>query len=475
MRLKESNFLKEAKKPLKEMINNLSKDFKYVSVLVTDCCGKSYDVSKKSCHVGAHWCNERGAVVRVHNGIGYSEYSFGDVTPQVIKKVEEIIKRDFINIANNFSNGVSVREYEVKVEEEVFKSFNKEVEIDPTTLKDDEIIDSLTQLKDEGLKLSEELIDFIAGYQYLQVNKMFLSAKKDLEQSYMWSEGFTDAVAERNDDTKYYSMSKAGLNGAETINMLRENIKKVVDTTIELLSSEPVVPGEYEVVCAPGVSGLIAHEAFGHGVEMDMFLKDRAKSKDYIGNYVASELVTMYDGASGVEQASSYAFDDEGVLAQNTKIIDKGILVKGMSDSLTAAALNTMPTSNGKRASFERKAYTRMTNTYFGGGNDKVEDMISSIKDGFLLEGDRSGMEDPKNWGIQCILALAREIKDGKLTGKVFSPIILTGYVPDLLKSISMVSEDVEIEGSGFCGKGYKEWVKAACGGPYIKAKVRLG
>ena len=84
-------------------------------------------------------------------------------------------------------------------------------------------------------------------------------------------------------------------------------------------------------------------------------------------------------------------------------------------------------------------------------------------------------MEDPKNWGIQCMVSIAREIRDGKLTGKIFSPIVLTGYVPDLLKSITMMSPDVKLEGGGMCGKGYKEWVKVSDGGPYIKARIRLG
>ena len=137
--------------------------------------------------------------------------------------------------------------------------------------------------------------------------------------------------------------------------------------------------------------------------------------------------------------------------------------------------LGTVPTGNGRRESYQRKAYTRMTNTFFEGGKDKVEDMIASIDYGFLLEEPSSGMEDPKNWGIQCMVSIAREIKDGKLTGKIFSPVVLTGYVPDLLKSISMVSEKVELGGGGMCGKGYKEWVKVSDGGPYIKARIRLG
>lgn len=116
-----------------------------------------------------------------------------------------------------------------------------------------------------------------------------------------------------------------------------------------------------------------------------------------------------------------------------------------------------------------------MTNTYFEAGTDSVEDMIASISYGFLLDNAMSGMEDPKNWGIQMMVNIAREIRDGKLTGKVFSPVVLTGYVPDLLKSITMMSDKEELCGSGFCGKGYKEWVKVSDGGPYIKAKIRLG
>ena len=150
---------------------------------------------------------------------------------------------------------------------------------------------------------------------------------------------------------------------------------------------------------------------------------------------------------------------------------------RGMCDALSASRLGVKPTGNGRRESYERKVYTRMTNTYFEGAKEGVtpEDMIASVKYGFLLESPSSGMEDPKNWGIQCMVTRAREIKDGKLTGKVFSPIVLTGYVPDLLKSVSMMSSSLVTCGGGFCGKGYKEWVKVSDGGPYMKARIRLG
>ena len=159
----------------------------------------------------------------------------------------------------------------------------------------------------------------------------------------------------------------------------------------------------------------------------------------------------------------------------DTTVIDHGTLVTGISDLVSALRLGTTPTGNGKRESFERKVYSRMTNTYFTAGTDKLDDMIASIDHGYLLESVQSGMEDPKHWGIQCMVGLGREIKDGTLTGKVVSPVTLTGYVPDLLKSISMVSDKEELFGSGMCGKGHKEWVKVSDGGPYLKCKVRLG
>ena len=72
-------------------------------------------------------------------------------------------------------------------------------------------------------------------------------------------------------------------------------------------------------------------------------------------------------------------------------------------------------------------------------------------------------------------MARGYEIEHGKLTGKVVAPVIMTGYVPDLLGSISMASRDRRVDGNGACGKGYKEWVKVADGGPYLKMKARLG
>ena len=235
-------------------------------------------------------------------------------------------------------------------------------------------------------------------------------------------------------------------------------------------------PGEHDCVFDGAFAGIFAHEAFGHGTEQDMFLKDRAKGAEYLGKPVASPLVTMFDDpANG--WAASYFFDDEGVLATATTIVERGILVNGINDRSSAAVLNARglrvaKTANGRREAYDHKPYTRMTNTFFGPGDAEVAAMIGSVTSGYYLRHPSNGMEDPKGWGIQLEGAFAEEIRDGRLTGRVFSPVVVTGSVPRLLESVSMVGREVEEASLGMCGKGYKEWVKVTDGGPHLRLRA---
>ena len=337
------------------------------------------------------------------------------------------------------------------------------------------LVETLTALSDAGMAMNEAVIESMANAQSTHVCKMFLTEHRDLCQSYVYSEGNAVAFASRDGRHQIGYESVSGLCGPELFDELRDKMAKAVSTAMELLDAGRIEPGEYEVITTPEITGLIAHEAFGHGVEMDMFVKNRALGKEYIGKRVGSDLVKMHEGAASAVQVASYAFDDEGTLAGDVLEIDRGILKTGICDALSALRLGVAPTGNGKRENFEHKVYTRMTNTLFESGTDSLEDMIASIRHGYLLEGEESGMEDPKHWGIQCIIKLGREIRDGKLTGKIVAPIIMTGYVPELLGNISMLSADQGLHGAGGCGKGYKEWVKVSAGGPYLKTKARLG
>jgi TldD protein len=82
-------------------------------------------------------------------------------------------------------------------------------------------------------------------------------------------------------------------------------------------------------------------------------------------------------------------------------------------------------------------------------------------------------MEDPKGWGIQIVAQYGEEIKNGKLTGRAFSPVTLSGYVPDVLGSVDGSTENFELV-SGTCGKGSREYVPVGMGGPHLRFKARI-
>ncbi len=472
-----SAYLTSIKPGLQALIALLRRDYDYVSVLATDSKGLAVRISQRSKSVSSQtMTTERGVVARVYRNGQYAEYAFNAFDPADPAAAAAEIRRAMdAQLALLQANTVKTYETPILPDEAQTLFVEKEAAELPEQTDVKALVEKLGVISDKGVSLHENALDCMVSAQSTHICKMFLTEKRELCQSYVYSEGNLALILNRAGNTQISYESVSGLCGPELFDELESKLEKVVETGEELLNAGRIEPGEYEIITSPEVTGLIAHEAFGHGVEMDMFVKNRALGAQYIDRRVGSELCTMHEGALCAENVTSYAFDDEGTLAGDVTEIDHGILKTGICDALSALRLGVQPTGNGKRENFEHKVYTRMTNTMFDSGSDSLENMIASIDNGYLLEGMESGMEDPKHWGIQCIIKMGREIKNGKLTGKVVAPIIMTGYVPDLLGGISMVSPHREVFGSGGCGKGYKEWVKVADGGPYLKTKARLG
>ncbi len=472
-----SPWLAAQAEPLKELIASLSSHYDYVSALASDSRGFRVVASQRNRFVDRRtMTTERGIVVRVHRDGLYSEYAFNADDLRDVHALAARMRR-ILDEQLGVLAAVGVKVYDTPGLEDTPLTIYAEMETD--TLPEDADLETLMKTlqsySDRAVSRDERIIECQAQLSSTHVNKMFLTAHRDERQSYVYSEGTIAVIGSADGRTEMVREGASGRTGVQVIDELAETIDGAIDDVLKMLHADRVIPGEYEIVTTPEVSGLIAHEAFGHGVEMDMFVKGRALGAEYIGKRVGSDLVSMHEGAKCVVDVASYAFDDEGTPAGDVTEIDHGILRTGICDALAALRLGTLPTGNGKRENFEHKVYTRMTNTMFDSGKDTREEMIASVKKGYLLEGMYSGMEDPKHWGIQCIIARGREIIDGKLTGKMVAPVVMTGYVPDLLGSISMVSGDRCSYGNGACGKGHKEWVKVSDGGPYLKARARLG
>jgi TldD protein len=445
----------------------LGKRFPYVSVLGTDVRATAIRADKKSSNV-QDGRGECGFVVKMHDGRSFFEYSLDDLSGDMNALAEKI------ETAVELDPDLCARMIEAPLpqDEPLKQDFLRETDF--ADYDEETLLNTCKALSNELLEKDEHVLNAFAMIQPFTVSKLFVTKNRELSQHYGWANGILMVVygGEKMSQARH-------VEGSDKLKEIIEGMKAHTDEVIQLAEhlthAQAIEPGVYDVITDSSITGLIAHEAFGHGVEMDQFVKDRAMAKHCMGQYVASPITNMHDGAAATHSVASYFFDDDGVLAHDTQIIKDGILVAGLSDLASASQLSTAPTGNGRRDSYKRKAYSRMTNTFFEPGKDKLEDMIASIKHGYMLFETNNGMEDPKNWQIQCTAEYGIEIVDGKLTDNYVSPVVMSGSVPELLKSISMISDQFKVIGSGMCGKGYKEWVRVSDGGPNLKARVKLG
>ena len=449
------------------LVEALGKHFQYVSILGTDVYATAIRADRRSSAVqdGAGEC---GFVVKMHDGKAFYEYSLDDISGDKEQLAEKIITavKAGASLESRMISAAAV------ADEPMVKDFVRESDF--ADYSDEQLLGICQELSKELIAKDEKVLNAIVAVQPYVVSKLFVTKNRQLSQHYSWANGFM-VVVYAGEKMVQARVGDGSDKLAEIIDMLRGSTDKVIDLAKHLATATAIEPGVYDVITDSSISGLIAHEAFGHGVEMDQFVKDRALAKNCMGQYVASPITNMRDGAAATHSVASYFFDDDGVLAHDTQIIKDGILVAGLSDLASATQLGTEPTGNGRRDSYKRKAYARMTNTFFEPGKDKLEDMIASIKHGYMLFETNNGMEDPKNWQIQCTAEYGIEIVDGKLTDHYVSPVVMSGSVPELLKSISMVSDEFKVIGAGMCGKGYKEWVRVSDGGPNLKVRVKLG
>lgn len=311
------------------------------------------------------------------------------------------------------------------------------------------------------------------GMSYSQVKKLFVNRNRQIWQDLLYTNVFLGAFAAEQGATARAFQTYRNLAGFEATQLPPSEYDVFQSIIEDLLRAERIAPGVYDVVSEPEISGLLAHESFGHGVECDQFVKGRARAAHFLNRRVAPEWVSIWDDPTRFDANGSYYFDDEGMEARPTQIVRDGIFVQPLTDLFSSSVAGFRRTGNGRRQSFENKAYARMSNTYFGTGATPAAEVIASLENGIHLAGFQSGIEDPHGWGIQFTCNRGYEVKNGRRTGRVFSPVGVQGYVPDILDSIQLVGDELRLH-PGTCGKGHKEFVPVSGGGPHLRFRAPL-
>lgn len=266
---------------------------------------------------------------------------------------------------------------------------------------------------------------------------------------------FLSCVAEsegRREQNGYNVAARADIS-FYTPELLQRVVRKAVERTLILFEAAQAPAGDMPVVLAAGSSGILLHEAIGHGMEADFNRKGVSIYADKIGKRIAKPFVNIVDEGAPEAARGALNVDDEGNVAGRTLLVAGGVLATYLHDSISARHYKVEPTGNGRRESYQHPPMPRMRSTYMLPGPHAREEIVASVKRGIYCESFTNGQVQIGAGDFTFYVKNGTLIEGGKLTRPV-KDINIIGNGPQVLEKIDMVSDDLVIDEGGWtCGK----------------------
>ena len=262
-------------------------------------------------------------------------------------------------------------------------------------------------------------------------------------------------LAEKDGRREQNGYNVAGRAGFEfyTPDRLDRVVREAVSRTAVLFEAVPPPAGEMPVVLAAGSSGILLHEAIGHGMEADFNRKGVSIYADRIGKRIAAPFVNIVDDATPAGARGAINVDDEGNPAGCTRLVEGGVLATYLHDAISARHYGVAPTGNGRRESYRHPPLPRMRATYMLPGPHRTEEIIRSVKRGVYCQNFSNGQVNIGAGDFTFYVKNGFLIEDGRLTRPV-KDVNIIGNGPKALEQVDMVSDDLAIDEGGWtCGK----------------------
>jgi len=239
-----------------------------------------------------------------------------------------------------------------------------------------------------------------------------------------------------------------------TPDIVEEIARTAVQNALILFDAVQPPAGEMPVVLGPGVTGVLLHEAIGHGMEADFNRKKISTYATMIGKKVAEPFVTIVDDGTIPNLTGTINFDDEGTPSQRTVLVENGILKSYLHDKISARYYKVKPTGNGRRESYKHYVIPRMRNTYMEAGPAEPEEVIRAANKGIYVQDVSNGQVKIGEGGFAFFVSRGMLIEDGRLTSPI-KDVNIMGNGPNMLRNITMVGKDLKLYqgGGGACGK----------------------
>jgi TldD protein len=266
---------------------------------------------------------------------------------------------------------------------------------------------------------------------------------------------YLSCVAEQNGQREQNTYGVAGREDLSfySPDRMERIVREAVDRTTILFEAVQAPAGEMPVVLAAGASGILLHEAIGHGMEADFNRKNVSIYSDKIGKSIAQPFINIVDEGTQEGARGAINVDDEGNEVGKTMLVQDGVLATYLHDSISAKHYGVKPTGNGRREGYQYAPMPRMRSTYMLPGPHKKDEIIASVKKGLFCSNFSNGQVQIGAGDFTFYVKNGYLIEDGKLT-KPIKDVNIIGNGPKVLEKIDMVADDLVIDEGGWtCGK----------------------
>ncbi len=234
---------------------------------------------------------------------------------------------------------------------------------------------------------------------------------------------------------------------------MRQVVREALDRTMILFEAKRPPAGEMPVVLAAGASGILLHEAIGHGLEADFNRKGVSIYASMMNQKVAPDFVTIVDDATIEHERGALNVDDEGFEGKRTTLIENGVLRSYMHDRISANHYGVEPTGSGRRQSFRHVPMPRMRCTFMEDGPHGYDEIVSSVEKGIVAETFTNGQVQIGAGDFTFFVKNGWLIEGGKITAPIRNVNII-GNGPEALRNITMAADDGKLDLGGWtCGK----------------------
>ena len=203
------------------------------------------------------------------------------------------------------------------------------------------------------------------------------------------------------------------------------------------------------------------HETVGHPTELDRVLGTEESlagtshlTLDKRGKFqFASPIVTLTSDATIPDGLGSFGYDDEGIPAQCSILVEDGIFKGYITSRETAHRIGEKSNGTMRADSWASIPLIRMTNINLKPGDWSLSDLIADTESGIYIEAPTSPSIDDKRLNFHIGAQIGWEIKNGKLGAMIKRP-SYSGISYQVWRNCDAICKEWNVWGIPNCGKG---------------------